>query len=145
MSYYRTRRPKVQWKDEQVSQPKALLPFPLVQDYSTDEEVEIRVPHLTVGSLWNNRIHLYEDARFDEKIYRRHEHSYLVSAKLGSRVSVRMIEHGTLVVYMGDCRVEEAPWNLGKTSTRRVQRFKFLVGGRIYLASNLRDFDPIFD
>ena len=157
MGYPRTRTrstpSRVQWKDA-TEQPSAKLSrYPHIKDVTTDEELEIRVPYLYKGALWRTRDTLWEDGRFSPDYYTQHEHMYLVhemwqaASRSGKTRAVRSFPAGSVAIYAGEVRVEEQPWTGNYSAKGRAGRYArhiFIVGGSIYMAANLRNFEPVF-
>lgn len=150
MGYPRTRsaRPKVQWKDDSFRPNTTLSTFPHVPDNSTAEEIEIRTPYLYKGALWRSCCSLWEDGRFSNAYYLEHEYKYLVremwQSSSAAHSLLKEFRPGFLAIYIGEVRVEEDPFSRNRKAKSRYVRHTFLMGGTIYMACNLCDFEPVF-
>ena len=141
MTYLRRPKARVQWKPEEKPSAYAAKAFPHVADSTDPEELEIRLPYLYKGALWHTDRPLWDDFRY-EYGYVKHEYNYLVSHRDSSPRRIMAFPVGTIAIYLGETHVEELAW--AHQRTRRYVRHMFLVGTKIFMAAELRDFVPVF-
>ena len=132
-------RGRVTWVSGE-GQVKALRPHPYVADAKLpDHLVETYMVTMVPGALFFTARPLVVDKRYSEGGYARHEFMYLYYDPYGAW-GVPVIPVGTMAIYAGQHRVEEASRTGGDIV--RLSRHTFIVNGSRYLTANLTDYTP---
>lgn len=126
------RKGKVAWNPGVT--PTSARPHPIMREKG-DVPPDVG-ERLLVGTLWSTKIDLVE---FKSAAIQSHEIPYLTSTAKGWGRASKSFPMGTMAVYIGPTRVEEA----GRDRMVNIMRHVFLFGTQRYMVLDLGDLSPI--